>query len=135
MDSIDFGFYSWDIVEHYLLNGLYFTLLLTLVSTIGGIMLGTVLALMRLSSNKLLYTPAKIYINAMRSIPLVMVILWFYLLCLRAFILRWALVHTAKSFRQRLRLLLFRRRILLKLCARASSLFRAGKCMLGRRWA
>ena len=80
MDSIDFGFYSWDIVEHYLLNGLYFTLLLTLVSTIGGIMLGTVLALMRLSSNKLLYTPAKIYINAMRSIPLVMVILWFYLL-------------------------------------------------------
>ena len=80
MDSIDFGFYSWDIVEHYLLNGLYFTLLLTLVSTIGGIMLGTVLALMRLSSNKLLYTPAKIYINAMRSIPLVMVILWFFLL-------------------------------------------------------
>ena len=43
-------------------------------------MLGTVLALMRLSGNRLLHTPAKIYINAMRSIPLVMVILWFYLL-------------------------------------------------------
>ena len=70
MGMIDFGFYSWELVSHYLLGGLYFTLLLTLVATVGGIMLGTVLALMRLSGNRLLHTPAKIYINAMRSIPL-----------------------------------------------------------------
>jgi glutamate/aspartate transport system permease protein len=35
---------------------------------------------MRLSGNKLLATPAIIYVNGMRSIPLVMVILWFFLL-------------------------------------------------------
>jgi glutamate/aspartate transport system permease protein len=47
---------------------------------LGGILLGTVLALMRLSGNKVLALPATIYVNGMRSIPLVMVILWFFLL-------------------------------------------------------
>ena len=41
---------------------------------------GTVLALMRLSGKKWLDAPAAIYVNGMRSIPLVMVILWFFLL-------------------------------------------------------
>jgi glutamate/aspartate transport system permease protein len=50
------------------------------VATIGGIVFGTILALMRLSGNKVLSTPAMIYVNGMRSIPLVMVILWFFLL-------------------------------------------------------
>jgi glutamate/aspartate transport system permease protein len=53
---------------------------LTLVATIGGIVFGTVLALMRLSGKKALEWPAVIYVNGMRSIPLVMVILWFFLL-------------------------------------------------------
>jgi glutamate/aspartate transport system permease protein len=57
-----------------------FSLELTLIATVGGIVLGTVLALMRLSGNKFLATPAIIYVNGMRSIPLVMVILWFFLL-------------------------------------------------------
>jgi glutamate/aspartate transport system permease protein len=47
---------------------------------IGGIVLGTILALMRLSGIKWLAVPATIYVNGMRSIPLVMVILWFFLL-------------------------------------------------------
>ncbi|HJV68260.1 amino acid ABC transporter permease, partial [Ideonella sp.] len=57
-----------------------FSLLLTLVATIGGVIFGTVLALMRLSGKKWLDMPATIYVNGMRSIPLVMVILWFFLL-------------------------------------------------------
>ena len=47
---------------------------------VGGIALGTVLALMRLSGKPWLVMPAAIYVNTLRSIPLVMVILWFFLL-------------------------------------------------------
>ena len=63
-----------------MLSGLWFSVQLTIVATIGGILLGTVLALMRLSGNPILAIPATIYVNGMRSIPLVMVILWFFLL-------------------------------------------------------
>jgi glutamate/aspartate transport system permease protein len=45
----------------------------------GGIVIGTMLALARLSSLKLLYTGAMLYVDLMRSIPLVLVILWFFL--------------------------------------------------------
>jgi glutamate/aspartate transport system permease protein len=61
-------------------KGLLFSLQLTLIATIGGIIVGTVLALMRLSGKPFLVYPATIYVNTMRSIPLVMVILWFFLL-------------------------------------------------------
>ena len=47
---------------------------------IGGIALGTLLALMRLSGKNWLVMPAAVYVNTLRSIPLVMVILWFFLL-------------------------------------------------------
>ena len=80
MAALDFSFLSWQYVQDYLLKGLYFTLFLTLVATVGGIFFGTILALMRLSGQKWLEVPASIYINGMRSIPLVMVILWFFLL-------------------------------------------------------
>ena len=46
----------------------------------SGIVLGTLLALMRLSGRAALVMPATLYVNVMRSIPLVMVILWFFLL-------------------------------------------------------
>ena len=80
MAELDFSFVTWQFVQDYLLKGLYFTLFLTSVATIGGIFFGTILALMRLSGTKWLEVPASIYINGMRSIPLVMVILWFFLL-------------------------------------------------------
>ena len=77
---IDWSFFSWDLFANFILKGLYFSVTLTVVATLGGIALGTVLALMRLSGNKLLVLPATIYVNGMRSVPLVMVILWFFLL-------------------------------------------------------
>ncbi|GAA6117922.1 amino acid ABC transporter permease [Acidovorax sp. FG27] len=80
MMNLDFSFYSWDIISKFVLKGFYFSIVLTIVATIGGILLGTVLALMRLSGKKWLDVPATIYVNGMRSIPLVMVILWFFLL-------------------------------------------------------
>ena len=80
MSALDFSFLEWDIFSKFVLKGMLFSIELTLIATIGGIVFGTVLALMRLSGNKLLATPAIIYVNGMRSIPLVMVILWFFLL-------------------------------------------------------
>ena len=78
--NLDFSFYNWDLISNFVLKGLYFSLMLTLIATVGGVLLGTLLALMRLSGQKWLDVPATIYVNGMRSIPLVMVILWFFLL-------------------------------------------------------
>jgi len=78
--NLDFSFLSWDVVTSFVLKGLVFSVQLTLVAMIGGILLGTVLALMRLSGKKWLEIPAAFYVNTLRSIPLVMVILWFFLL-------------------------------------------------------
>ena len=80
MGGLDLSFISWDIISKFVINGFWFSVQLTIVATLGGIVLGTVLALMRLSGNKFLAVPAMIYVNGMRSIPLVMVILWFFLL-------------------------------------------------------
>jgi glutamate/aspartate transport system permease protein len=80
MGNLDLSFFTWDLVSRFLVQGFVFSVELTLVAMLGGILLGTLLALMRLSSFKWLSYPATIYINTMRSIPLVMVILWFFLL-------------------------------------------------------
>ena len=74
------SFLNWELLSKFVVNGFYFSVQLTLVATLGGIVLGTVLALMRLSGRPLLMMPATIYVNGMRSVPLVMVILWFFLL-------------------------------------------------------
>ena len=63
----------------FLWTGLQFTLKLTIVAMLGGIALGTLLALARLSPIAPLASAASWYVNIMRSIPLVMVILWFFL--------------------------------------------------------
>jgi glutamate/aspartate transport system permease protein len=80
MLGLDLTFLSWDIIEKFVLGGLWFSIKLTIIATLGGIFFGTLLALMRLSGKKALMLPATIYVNGMRSIPLVMVILWFFLL-------------------------------------------------------
>ena len=80
MLSLDLSFYNWELFTNYIVKGLIFSIQLTVVATIGGIVVGTFLALMRLSGRPALVYPATIYINTMRSIPLVMVILWFFLL-------------------------------------------------------
>ena len=78
--NLDFAFLDASVLSSFVLKGLIFSVQLTLVATIGGIVLGTVLALMRLSGKPWLVMPAAAYVNTLRSIPLVMVILWFFLL-------------------------------------------------------
>jgi glutamate/aspartate transport system permease protein len=80
MLSLDLSFYNWELFTNYILKGLLFSFQLTVLATIGGIVVGTFLALMRLSGRPTLFYPATLYVNTMRSIPLVMVILWFFLL-------------------------------------------------------
>ena len=78
--TLDFAFLTWQVLFDFVSKGLIFSFQLTLVAMIGGIALGTVLALMRLSGKKWLEVPAAAYVNLLRSVPLVMVILWFFLL-------------------------------------------------------
>ena len=80
MLTLDFAFLTPQVLSSYVLKGFVFSLQLTAIAMLGGIALGTVLALMRLSSKPWLTLPAAAYVNTMRSIPLVMVILWFFLL-------------------------------------------------------
>jgi glutamate/aspartate transport system permease protein len=77
---LDFSFFTWEVFKGYVLTGMYFSFALTAVATLGGIFFGTILAMMRLSGIKVLELPATIYVNGMRSIPLLMVLLWFFLL-------------------------------------------------------
>ena len=75
--------FDFDVISRslpYLSQGMLFSLELTLLSMIGGIFLGTLLALMRLSSFKMLNAPAGGYVNLLRSTPLILVIFWFYFL-------------------------------------------------------
>ncbi len=79
-----FGNFDFDVIarswQYLFMTGMTFTLKLTLFSMVGGILLGTLLAMMRLSSIKPIYLAATGYVNLIRSIPLIMVIFWFYFL-------------------------------------------------------
>src|SRR5262245_7955601 len=61
-------------------EGMTFTLTLTALSALGGLVFGTLIALMRLSGYRLLGRIAGLYVDFMRSLPLVLVIFWFYFL-------------------------------------------------------
>ncbi|AMO97439.1 amino ABC transporter, permease, 3-TM region, His/Glu/Gln/Arg/opine family domain protein [Collimonas fungivorans] len=79
-----FSNFDFDVIQRswlYLFTtGMKFTLTLTLVAMVGGILFGTVLAMMRLSHNKAISLIATSYVNLIRSVPLVLVIFWFYFL-------------------------------------------------------
>ena len=64
----------------YILEGVKYTIELTVITAIGGLILGTGLALCRLSTAKILSEFSKLYTNLMRAVPLVLVLFWFFLL-------------------------------------------------------
>ena len=61
-------------------EGMSFTVMLTALAALGGLVFGTAIALMRLSGYKVLGRIAGFYVDFMRSLPLVLVIFWFYFL-------------------------------------------------------
>ena len=79
-----FSNFDFDVIERswvYLFKtGMAFTLELTGLAMVGGILIGTLLAMMRLSKFRTLSMVATGYVNLIRSIPLVLVIFWFYFL-------------------------------------------------------
>jgi glutamate/aspartate transport system permease protein len=79
MNGLDFEI-IWRTAPYLLGEGLSFTAKLTLLSTLGAILLGTLMALARLSSFKLLSRAAGVYVNIMRALPLILIIFWFYFL-------------------------------------------------------
>ena len=83
--NLDYSFLTSDVIRNNILPGFEYSLQLTLVATVGGVAIGTLLALMRLSSRPWLQRIATVYVDTLRSIPLLMVILWFYLLIPRGF--------------------------------------------------
>jgi len=70
----------WRSLGYLFIDGMTFTLMLTALASFGGLVVGTLLALMRLSGFKLLGRIAGLYVDLMRSLPLVLVIFWFYFL-------------------------------------------------------
>ncbi|MFC3109150.1 amino acid ABC transporter permease [Undibacterium arcticum] len=76
--------FDFDVIQRswlYLFTtGMKFTLTLTFFAMLGGIVFGTLLAMMRLSHSKPISLVATSYVNLIRSIPLVLVIFWFYFL-------------------------------------------------------
>jgi glutamate/aspartate transport system permease protein len=79
-----FSSFDFDVIlrslPYLFFDGMRFTLLLTALATTGGIIVGTLLALMRLSSSPLFSIPAAGYVNLMRSVPFVLMIFWLYFL-------------------------------------------------------
>jgi glutamate/aspartate transport system permease protein len=79
-----FSGFDFDVIERslpYLFKqGMTFTVTLTLLAMTGGIVFGTLLAMMRLSSYRIVSMVAGGYVNLMRSVPLVLVIFWFFFL-------------------------------------------------------
>ena len=63
----------------YILEGVKYTIELTVITAIGGLILGTGLALCRLSTSKILSEFSKLYTNLMRAVPHVLVLIWFFL--------------------------------------------------------
>jgi glutamate/aspartate transport system permease protein len=79
-----FSGYDFDVIQRslpYLFReGMTFTVTLTLLAMTGGIVFGTLLAMMRLAAFAPLSMLAGAYVNLMRSLPLVLVIFWFFFL-------------------------------------------------------
>lgn len=76
--------FDFDVIERSLpylfFTGMRFTLTLTALAAAGGLVLGTLIALLRLSGIKPLAVVATGYVNLVRSLPLVLVIFWFFFL-------------------------------------------------------
>jgi glutamate/aspartate transport system permease protein len=75
------------------MKGLLFTVQITLVGVTGGVVFGSLLAVARLSQNRILSALSGAYVNLMRSIPLILVIFWVF------FLVPWAIGWVTRSAR------------------------------------
>ncbi len=78
--NLDYSFLNDPTVSKLVISGIEYSVALTAVAAVGGTVLGTFIALMRLSGSAFLRRFATLYVDVMRSLPLLMVITWFFLL-------------------------------------------------------
>lgn len=74
---------DWSVITRnfgFLWGGLLLSFQLAVIAMGGGFLLGIILGMGRLSSRKWIFVPATLYVNLFRSIPLILVIFWFYFL-------------------------------------------------------
>lgn len=75
--------FDWRVIYEnlpFLMRGLFTTFQLAILAIVGGLILGTLVGMTRMSSKRYIYYPATVYVNVLRSIPLILVIFWFYFL-------------------------------------------------------
>src|SRR3954463_14976007 len=79
-----FSNFAFDVIRRALpylfYEGMTFTLMLTGLAALGSLIFGTAIALIRWSGCKIQGRIAGVYVDFMRSLPLVLVIFWFYFL-------------------------------------------------------
>jgi glutamate/aspartate transport system permease protein len=80
VSGYDLDFSSVPGALSFLWTGMKVTLRITVTAILAGIAWGTVLALFRLAGNRVLSAFSAGYVDTFRSIPLIMVLLWFFLL-------------------------------------------------------
>src|ERR1044071_8211026 len=78
-ENFDFGVIQRSL-PYLFLVGMKFTLTLTALAAAGALILGTILAMIRISAPKIFALPVIGYVNLMRSLPFLLVIFWFYFL-------------------------------------------------------
>lgn len=72
---------DWSVIWNsrgFLVDGLGMSALLVATGAAGGLILGAGLALLRMSRLRALALPAAAYVSVMRSVPLILVLFWFY---------------------------------------------------------
>jgi glutamate/aspartate transport system permease protein len=77
------GGFDWHVILEnlpFLMRGLVTTFQLALISISGGLVLGILVGMARISVRPYIYYPATLFVNVLRSIPLILVIFWFYFL-------------------------------------------------------
>lgn len=118
--SLDFSSITGSV--NFLLAGAAYTFELTAITAVLGLALGTLLALARLSTVKWLSYIAKLYIDLMRAVPLVLVLFWFFLLMPEVLKIAFGLEHPVMigaNLTAIITFVLLRRPTSLKLCVPA----------------
>ena len=75
--------FDWGVIVRalpFLWEGMKISLMLTAAGIAGGLVFGTVLAIMRLSPLRAVAALGALYVNTFRSLPLILVLFWFYFL-------------------------------------------------------
>jgi glutamate/aspartate transport system permease protein len=75
--------FDWEVILRalpFLWDGMQVSLMLTGAGVLGGIIFGTVIAVMRLSRFRPLSLAAAAYVTTFRSLPLILILFWFYFL-------------------------------------------------------